>query len=151
MRKKFRNSLAVLLVIALLTSLLSIGASATSADTHTETPAITTDQPEIRGTNSVGTMLATALSEETAKQNTDCYISDLTFHGPEATVTYQTAKECDLVVGLYEEDGIKMLSSGTIAVKPTENTATVTFKAAEIPTYFVATAYLLDREKCTLD
>lgn len=146
MRKKLRNSLAVLLVIALLTSLLSIGASATSADTHTETSAITTDQPELQGTNSVGTMLATALSEETAKQNTDCYISDLTFHGPEATVTYQAAVECDLVVGLYEEDGTKMLSSGTIAVKPTENTATVTFEAAEIPTYFVATAYLLDRE-----
>lgn len=60
-----------------------------------------------------------------------------------ATVTYDTMEEATLVVALYTEDGMQLLTSAKATVTPENTEASVTFED-EIPEYFMASAYLMD-------
>ena len=104
---------------------------------------------EVEGNDSVGDALASAISEETQesenrKQSAD-NITGLEFEDNTAVVEFQTQTEAELVVAVYDEEQLQMLASGKDFVSQEENTAEITI-SGEMPQYFVATAYLLNRE-----
>ena len=109
-----------------------------------------TGDVSLEGTSSLGNLLTEeviAQQEQTAQEYaeySDSYcVLDLTFQGNVATVEYSTLEEAVLVVALYTEDGVQLITSGKTLVDPELSEATVTI-ASDMPEYFTASAYLLD-------
>ena len=150
--KKIRRILVLLLSISIIgTSVgdIAFASSETSADTLKELVSEDTQNLKVDGTDSVGTVLASAISKETKvseerKQSAD-NIMELEFQENTATVEFQTQTDAELVVAVYDEQQIQMLASGNKFVSQGETTAEITI-SGDMPQYFVATAYLLDKE-----
>ena len=113
-----------------------------------EPPAPTVDnQVTVEGTNDFGELLGDSLEEAQEEQAEEAVVgygvTDLTFDGATATVSYETLESANLVVGVYTEDGSQLLASGSTVVQPEGGTAAVTIEG-EMPTYFLAKAFLVD-------
>ena len=102
---------------------------------------------QIEGTDSVGNVLASAISSEQsmadARSQSANSISGLKIAGNIASVELHAETEADLVVAVYDEQQIQMLASGKTAVSSDENNVEITI-SGKIPDYFIASAYLLD-------
>ena len=135
---------ALMLVFVLLVSMVP-AASAASNQAELDSGDVT-----IEGTNGFGTLLSQELAEsqeETAEAESEYpggyTVTDLEIVDNIATVTYDTMEDATLVVALYTEDGMQLVTSAKAAVTPDATEATVTFEG-EMPEYFMASAYLLD-------
>lgn len=149
MMRKATKILSVLLVFILAANLLPVSVSA--ADTGSggrKSSSIGTEAAdmEITGTGAVGNMVAAAFAEEKVGSSGEYYISGLEMNGKIASVSYSAAKDCDVVVAVYDEAGKQMLASGTakLAGSDEDGKAYVTVDGT-VPAYFTASAYLLDR------
>ena len=104
---------------------------------------------QIEGTDSVGNVLASAISSEQstadARSQSANSISGLKIAGNIASVELHAETEADLVVAIYDEQQIQMLASGKTAVSSDENNVEITI-SGKIPDYFIASAYLLDKK-----
>ena len=100
----------------------------------------------VKGTNSFGNLLAGELSQEAAQQqeNLGCNIFSIEVTDKRADVSFETTRDCTLVVAIYEDDGIKMLDSAKIGVSVGETQAAVYFGQEEMPRYFYVRGYLVD-------
>ena len=143
----FKRCISLLLVLGILLSVLAPAAQAAPAE---ETATVDTDAMTIKGTNGFGNLLRQEITEsqEEAEAAGAEYpggytVTDLVIEGTTATVTYDTMEEATLVVALYTEDGMQMLTSATATVAPDATEAELTFEG-EMPEYFLASAYLLD-------
>lgn len=100
----------------------------------------------ITGTDSVGNMVAKeATAQQEEQQGKKASISGLNFNGNQAEVEFYTTEDADLVVAVYDEQQVQMLGSGKVTVAAGDITATVTVNAT-MPKYFVASAYLLQKD-----
>lgn len=100
---------------------------------------------EFSGTDSVGNMLADALQETRQENESTSYITDLIMDGDVATVNFQTDRDCDLFVAIYDEEMIQMFGVGNTTISSEKTSADIRIKWAETrPSYFVSVAYLLD-------
>ncbi|MCC8103890.1 MAG: hypothetical protein LIO86_06260 [Lachnospiraceae bacterium] len=136
MKNYFRRLLAIALSLAMVFSTLP-GTSTVwvSADEGEGVSAETeTEELEVTGTDSVGTMIASAVSavsedtdEETGEEASG-QITGITVTGTTATVEFQAVEDCDLVVAVYTEDGTQMVASGTTAVSSSDSSASVTLE-----------------------
>lgn len=115
-----------------------------------EGAAVDTEAVSIEGTNGFGNLLTQEITqsqletdEESANYEAGYTVTDLTIEGTTATVTYDSMEEALLVVALYTEDGLRMVTSATAAVTADATEATVEF-TDEMPEYFLASAYLVD-------
>lgn len=147
--KKTTRILSFLLVLILTVNLFPVSASVADAkDVRTKNKNTRTEAAdmEITGTGSVGNMVADALTKEKAGSIGEYYISGLEVKGKLAAVTCSAAKDCDVVVAVYDEAGKQMLASGTAKLTGSEDEekAYVTVEGT-MPDYFTASAYLLDR------
>ena len=143
----FKRSISLLLVLGIL---LGVLAPAAQAAPTVETASVNTDNVTIEGTNGFGNLLSQEIAEnqEEAEAADIEYpggytVTGLVIEGNTATVTYDTMEEATLVVALYTEDGMQLVTSANVAVNPNVTTATVTF-GKDMPEYFLASAYLLD-------
>lgn len=102
----------------------------------------------VEGTNSFGNIVAGEFSREAAQQqeNNGCNIFSIEITGTTADISYETVEDCTLVVGIYEEDEIKMLAVRKIDVLANETHAAVEFEPGEIPEYFWVRGFLVDTE-----
>lgn len=98
------------------------------------------------GSDSVGTMLAEEARQQQQKQAAQVSISGLTFEGNRAKVEFSTDTDAELVVAVYDEQQVKMIASGKRMISASRKKVTVRVDTVEMPEYFVATAYLLDKE-----
>ena len=100
----------------------------------------------ISGTNSFGRMLAYALDEKSNEQNdgNGCNIFSVEVEGNVAIVDYQSTEDCTLMVGIYSDDGVEMITSGTAEVSAEKEFAEVTLNTEEMPEYFYIRAFLVD-------
>ncbi len=134
-----KRILSVLLLMAMLVGMLPAGAMAEEVQTTVESDGVT-----VEGTNSFGSLLADEIQEETASSESGGYnVIGLTIEDGYAIVEYDTLEEAILVAALYTEDGLQLLTSGSMTVYPGETVAEIEI-AGEIPEYFMASAYLLD-------
>ena len=76
-------------------------------------------------------------------------ISDLTFSGNTASVTYQANVSASVIAAVYDETSGEMLASGTINAAPSASSQTdsiqMNLSAEEMPARFYAKAFLVDR------
>ena len=150
--KKIKQFLVMLLVISL--SITSLGstvfaASDFSSETQDEQITDSSQNLNVEGTDSVGDMLASVISEENnnseeRKQSAN-NITGLEIEDDTAVVEFQTQTDAEVVVAVYDEQRVQMLASGNEMVSQDENMATVTV-SGDMPQYFAATAYLLDAD-----
>ena len=111
MTKRFRKALSLLLCLVMCLSLFPTAVFAEETNgSAVGTPTVETD---IKGVNSVGTMLANTLdNSESENVGSPYVISDVVVEGQTATVEYVTDCDAEVLVAIYEEDGIRMLGSG---------------------------------------
>ena len=137
-----KRLLSMILVLVLLVGMLPLPARATEG-TNAE---VTNDEVTIAGTNGFGNLLSEDIQtdyEEEMDYSGGYGVTNLTIAGNTAVVEYHTLEEATLVVGIYTEDGLRMITSGKAAVSPDFTEATVTI-AGTMPEYFQASAYLVD-------
>lgn len=143
---KLKRLLASLLVLCLtLTLLPSRVQAAETAETNVDNSSMT-----VEGTNGFGNLLSTEIAESQSEEAASgCQagysVTELTFDGSTATVTYAALEEAILVVAVYTEDGLQMLASGKTTVSPDTTQATVVIEG-DVPEYFYAGAFLMDLE-----
>lgn len=82
---------------------------------------------KVEGTNSFGSLLANTLAGEAEGRSCDegYNIFSIDIQGKVAQVSFETMEDASLVVGIYDESGIEMLASGTIAVTHDQKEASV--------------------------
>ena len=133
---------SMLLIIVMLVGILPVYAQAEETQATVDNGDVT-----VTGENGFGTLLAEDIAdqqEQVEEQQAALYsVTDLDIQGNTATVTYATAEEVTLMVAIYTEDGMQLVTSGKATVIPEETTATVTIEGT-MPQYFMASAYLLD-------
>lgn len=117
------------------------------SDGNQEQVSVDNGNLQVEGTDSVGDVLASAISSEQnaaeARSQSANDISGLEITGNTASVELQVETEADLVVAIYNEQQIQMLASGKTTVSSDKNKVEVNI-SGEIPEYFIASAYLLD-------
>lgn len=133
-----KRVLSLFLILTMLVGMLPVLAQAE--------PVVQGGDITVEGTNSLGTLLSEEIGrqQEEMEAASDGYaVVGLTVEGMKATVEYTSMEEATLVVGVYTEDGLQLLTSGKTLVNPEETVATVMLEG-DIPEYFLASAYLLD-------
>ncbi len=116
----------------------------------TEEPESSVEKPElsVKGANSAGTLFAEEFSQLAAEQleNNGCNIFSVEMTGTEAFVSFETTRDASLVIGVYEEDGIKMLASGSVEVSRGQTEAVVDIETASMPQYFYIRGFLVETD-----
>ena len=143
----FKRTIALLLALVMVLSMLPVRSTATETQPETE---VDTGDVTIEGSNGFGNLLSDAItekqeseSEEASEYEAGYTVTDLEIEGNTAIVTYDSMEEAILIVALYSEDGMQMLTSAKTTVMPDATEATVTFEGT-MPEYFLASAYLVD-------
>lgn len=146
MKRTIKQITAMLLVVIMCVSAPTTAlAEGTVAQNNAETVSGQSDVT-ITGTDSVGNMVAKeATAQQEDQQGKKASISGLNFNGNQAEVEFYTTEDADLVVAVYDEQQVQMLGSGKVTVAAGDTTATVTVNAT-MPKYFVASAYLLQKD-----
>ena len=149
--KKLKQILAVYLAVIMCCLPMSSN-TVFAADTSENVQSQVSDGNEniqVEGNDSVGEVLASAIStEQDEAQNrsqSENSIIGLEITGNMASVEVQTQTEADVVVAVYDEQQIQMLASGKTAVAAGESVVQITLEG-DLPQYFIASAYLLNRE-----
>lgn len=143
----FKRTMALVLTLVMAFSMVPVQSFAAEPQPTTKVDA---GDLTIEGTNGFGTLLSQEIqeSQEESSSEDEDYdagysIVDLTFEGATATVEYSSLEDAILVVALYSEDGMQMLTSGKTIVTADATEATVTIEGT-MPEYFLASAYLMD-------
>lgn len=138
-----KRVISLLLILVMLTGMLPVFAQAQEEPTT----AVDNGDVTMEGTNGFGNLLAEDIANQQATMEDQVAsgytLTNLEITGNTATVTYDSLEEATVVVAIYTEDGMQLLTSGKATVIPEETTATVTVEG-EMPQYFMASAYLLD-------
>ena len=156
--KKMKKLLALLIVMSIVSTSMGTAVFASSdlpAETQSDQKTESEDNLQnnanidVEGTDSVGDILALAISEENEKseerQKSVNSITGLDFSENNASVEYQTEEDAEIVVAVYDEQHSRMLASGNTDASKDGTVASVTI-TGDMPQYFVATAFLLDKE-----
>ena len=156
--KKMKKLLALLIVTSIVSTSMGTAVFASSdlpAETQSDQKTESEDNLQnnanidVEGTDSVGDILALAISEENEKseerQKSANSITGLDFSENNASVEYQTEEDAEIVVAVYDEQHSRMLASGNTDASKDGTVASVTI-TGDMPQYFVATAFLLDKE-----
>ena len=146
--------LAVLLVMnvtSILTTLPVFAGSNTSTTVQSEAPkaSVTNDEMQISGNGSVGNLLSNEINKSAAAKNNAATnegysVTEVEMNGKKATVKYSARDNCTLIVGIYTDDGSKMLGSGNVTVTAANTSATVNISISEMPQYYLLKAFLVN-------
>ena len=137
----FKKFMASLLLLALMVGYIPPAA----ASTNTAAPTADTNMV-VQGENDIGNILAADINEA----QEDLYASqdgsailDVTINGQTATVSYSLQQEAVVLVGIYTQDGMELLTESRSACTAGEGSVILTFPDA-LPQYFYVSAFILD-------
>lgn len=146
MKKIFKQFIAMLLVVVLqLNAVCYINA----ADFPESDTIQNLDEQDVSltGTDSFGNMLAEQANAQMKQQQGNNNISGLKFSGNTATVEFTARQDAELVVAVYDEnDRTKMLTAGKMDIAAGATSASIILNQDEMPQYFIAKAFMLERE-----
>ena len=147
MRKK--RVLPFLLSLLILCSSLQLPVNAKEMDASGKQDTTNMESEiSVQGTDSFGNMVAEAIDNKVEQQeeNEGCNIFEITMSGTEAEVDFETNKDASLVVGIYDEAGIKMVASGHAEVTTDEKTVKINIENGQLPDYYYVKGFLVDPE-----
>lgn len=144
-----KRLVSLLLVMMLLLCALPMDAFAKEDGTSPATQ--TEQQTSYHSTNALGEVLAQAMNETTDAQKSNGYfIETVLIDETTATVALSAPDEANLVVAIYEEETMQMVTSGTVKVDSTVQTATVELADCSMPDYYIIKAFLMNSEYAPL-
>lgn len=144
--KLSKKLLSILLVLVMLVGMIPVTAGAEG----TQSVSAEAGEVGVEGTNSFGSLLSDAITDSQEAPEEDEYtgqysVTALKVTGNMATVTYEALEEATLLVAVYSEDGLQLITTGKTTVSPEETEAEVTIEGT-MPEYFEVSAYLLDEQ-----
>ena len=146
MKRNFKRAFAVILTLVMILSSVPFSAYATENEATVEQG---NDDISVSATNSLGDMITETLDNESLDTDGDYVITDLTFENQTATVSYMALENCNLVVAVYDENTMQMLTSEVMFVSADEVSETLIFSEA-LPEFFIAKAFLVDLDYAPL-
>ncbi len=104
---------------------------------------------KVSGTDTLGNLLADELSAVSTeqKENNGYNIFSVEVEGTKASVSFETLQDSAIVVAIYDNDNIKMITSGYTEVSAEETEAVIEINTEDIPKYFYIRAYLVNPDK----
>ena len=104
------------------------------------------DDLTVSGTNSTGNLIANALSDIQAEQeeNNGYNVFSATVEENVVVLEVETLEDCTVAVGIYDEAGTKLITSGYTPITTEDKTAIVVLETEEMPQYFYLRAFLVD-------
>ena len=146
MKKRIISFLIIFCLVAYI-PVVNVNASSTIVGNQSEIS--TDDDISIRGTNSFGDLLTASLEEKMNQQEENngynIFSVEMIDNGI-AAVSFETLQDCMLVVGIYDETGKTMLTSGSLEVYAGETDTYVDIETDSIPEYFYLRAFLIDTD-----
>lgn len=108
---------------------------------------VDTSKVSVSATNSFGKLLLNGMDEENGSNfSSENAITGISMNGSTAVVSYRTAEDADLVVGIYADDAEEeMIASGTVSVSKTTDTTAKVAISGKLPEYYVIKGYLFDK------
>ena len=108
---------------------------------------VDTSNMSVSATNSFGKLLLNGMDEENGSNfSSENAITGISMNGSTAVVSYRTAEDADLVVGIYADDAEEeMIASGTVSVSKTTDTTAKVAISSKLPEYYVIKGYLFDK------
>ena len=108
---------------------------------------VDTSDMSVSATNSFGKLLLNGMDEENGSNfSSENAITGISMNGSTAVVSYRTAEDADLVVGIYADDAEEeMIASGTVSVSKTTDTTEKVSISGKLPEYYVIKGYLFDK------
>lgn len=160
--RKFRTMITIILTIVMVVSGTTGGIStevyaketenvstkpldSSSCGSNKNIQSLSSDM-EIKGNNSLGVMVANSMTSKQQEQseNNGCNIFSATVEKKCVSVSFETVLDGTLVVGIYNEEGIKMLTSGKTEVKAGDKSTDITIETNRMPEYFYLRVFLVD-------
>ena len=148
--KTSKRILALFLLAAMVFTMLPMQVFAAEGQTQAS---VDTGDLSVQGTNGFGSLLSKEIQEAEAEEESEGYdpgyqVTDLVIEGSKAYVSYSSMEDALLMVALYTEDGMQMLTSASARVSAEDTEASVQFTGT-MPEYFMASAYLVDTYDCS--
>lgn len=108
----------------------------------------TNETISVQGESHLGKLLSDVIDQKAEEQaeNNGINVFSIEVTGNVAVVNFETTQNCTLVVGIYDENGIKMLASGYLNVLCGEKEAAVNIETDSMPQYFYVRGFLVDTE-----
>lgn len=158
MNRKLRQTLSILLVLTLILAGIPWTGERAEAITDSVIQQDSAIDAEISMTaeNSFGKLFKEMLESEQAEQEeyNGYQVFSVEMNGKTATVSMEAAKDCTLVIGIYEEDGATILATGEKDITREDNTSEVEIAVDFMPDYFLLRAFLVEtdtmRPLCTV-
>ena len=145
--KNLKRFVAMLMLLAIVFTMVPVQAFATQDGTQSS---MDMGDVSVQGTNGFGTLLSQEIDQSQAEADAEAEeyepgysVTDLVIEDRTAFVTYASMEDALLVVALYTEDGMQLLTSATTQVTAEDTEAVLEF-GDDMPEYFEASAYLLD-------
>ena len=128
---------------------VGIGTSVNAADELPEksgSGVSTQNDISVNSTNSFGDLLSKEISNEDIEESESvgCKIFTAEVTDDRVSVEFQTLKPGTLVAAIYDEDGIKLISTGKTDVSPEDTSAEITLDTYSMPEYFYLRVFLVD-------
>ena len=132
---------AIILVLVMVFTCLPFPAMAAQEQRAT----VSNGETSLGASNTLGSLLSEEVSEETDNNYESGYaLYELEVDGMTATVTFDTAEDANLLVCIYDEHTMQLLTSANTQVSAAQTGASVEFPQ-ELPEAFYAEVFLLDR------
>ena len=153
MKKAFGRSIAWVLSVVMIfcTSLSAAAAEVIPAsygnDSANESGSFSAGMG-MRNTDDLSELIGQEFSQEQARQQESLgnYIYSVKVTDNVATVDFKTTMESTIVVGLYDEEGNKMFTSGSADVDAGQTSVSISFDQAKMPQYFYIKAFMVEKD-----
>ena len=118
-------------------------------DKEVSKSSLTSGRVSAYSTNSFGRLFENAINAQAEAQSeeyTGCKLLSIEMSGTQAEVSLQTVSDATLVVGVYEDDGVKLLGTGSTEVMAGETDATVSIDIESMPSNYLLKGYLIETD-----
>lgn len=145
--KKLKSIISVILMFVFLTNTICVF-PANALDDNTNEVKSQNDGITITGTNTVGELLSETITEvqEAQSSNDGCNIFSAVVEDNIVILEVETVEDCTVVVGIYDENGLQLISSGYADVFIEDKVVSVEIETEQMPQYFYLKAFLVSSD-----
>ena len=139
--------LSFCIIIAPMTTVAAVD-DTTPADDGTSSGTSTENDMSVTGTNSFGNLLSEEFADKQTEQqeNMGNNIFSVEVENNVAKVDFETTKDSTIVVGIYDEQGVQMVTSANIAVTSEQKNVSVELDGDKMPDYFYIRAFIVESD-----
>ena len=141
--------LSFCIIIAPMTTVAAIDDTTPAiADDGTSSGTSTENDMSVTGTNGFGNLLSEEFADKQAEQqeNMGNNIFSVEIENNVAKVDFETTKDSTIVVGIYDEQGVQMVTSANIAVTADQKNASIELDGDKMPDYFYIRAFIVESD-----